>query len=201
MPSIWSQISKKMSMKIPCNFQVRTAGSYATVQTDLWRWPKAPQCLEASALKTSGRQSNTVRTLRQASPICTQSWISIVDTVWEVSARRPDDVATRPDDVQHSRIFQVSFTTAERRYSQDCLDTQLSHPDVDLIRIELCYFRKAVAVNRPNGRATSSGRISGFLEDFCACLSVFIINLFSSIGLRQNWCRWKAKKKSYNLKI
>jgi hypothetical protein len=58
-------------------------------------------------LKTFGRQGNTVLTLGQASPISTWSWIS-VDTVWEVSARRPDDVATRPDDVQHFKIFQCS---------------------------------------------------------------------------------------------
>jgi hypothetical protein len=42
---------------------------------------RAPQCLEASTLKMSRRQSNTVQTLGQASPISTQSWIS-VDTVW-----------------------------------------------------------------------------------------------------------------------
>jgi hypothetical protein len=37
--------------------------------------------------------------LGQASPISTRSWISVVDTVWEVSASRSDDVATRPDAV------------------------------------------------------------------------------------------------------
>jgi len=67
--------------------------------------PDTLQCLEASALKMSGRQSNTVRTLGQASPISTQSWISAVDTVWEVSARRLEDVAACPDAVQLFRIF------------------------------------------------------------------------------------------------
>jgi len=69
----------------------------------------APQCLEASSLKTSGRQNNTVRTIGQASPISTQSWISAVDTVWKVSARRPDDMATRSDAVQLFRIFWTSI--------------------------------------------------------------------------------------------
>jgi hypothetical protein len=55
-----------------------------------------PVCLEASALKTSGRHSNTIWTLGQASPISTRSWIS-VDTIWEGSTRRPNNVATRPD--------------------------------------------------------------------------------------------------------
>jgi hypothetical protein len=93
-------------MKIPCNFKVRSTGSCETVRTGLWRRPDAPQCLEASALQPSGRPSNTVQTLSQATPSSTQSWIS-VDTVCEVSARRPDDVATRLDATQYSKIFWV----------------------------------------------------------------------------------------------
>jgi hypothetical protein len=71
--------------------------------------PDAPQCLEASALKTSGSQSNTVWTLGQDSPISTWNWISAVDTVWKVFARRSDDVATRPDAVQHFKYSSVPF--------------------------------------------------------------------------------------------
>ncbi|XP_062154805.1 uncharacterized protein LOC133862904 isoform X1 [Alnus glutinosa] len=35
MPCVWSQVSKKMSMKIPCNFQVKKIRSYAIVRTSL----------------------------------------------------------------------------------------------------------------------------------------------------------------------
>jgi hypothetical protein len=83
-----------MSMKIPCIFQVISIGSCATVRTSLWRHSDTPQCLEASRLKTSGHKSNTVQTLGQASPISTRSCI-LVDTIWKVSTRRLDDVATR----------------------------------------------------------------------------------------------------------
>jgi len=153
-------------MKIPCNFQVRTASSCATVLTGLWRRPDAPQCLEASTLKTSERQSNTVWTLGQAFPISTRNWISAVNIVWEVSARRPDDVATHPDDVQHSRIFRVSFTSAERRYRENCQDTQPSHLDVDLLWEELRYFGKTVAVDRPDARSSRSDALQYFDHNF-----------------------------------
>lgn len=55
----------------------KLANSCATIRTGLWRHPDAPQCLEVSTLKTSGRQGNTVRMLGQASPISTRSWISV----------------------------------------------------------------------------------------------------------------------------
>jgi hypothetical protein len=48
---------------------------------------------------------------RQVNQYSTRSWISEVDTVWEVSASRQDDVATRPADVQYFRIFQSSVQT------------------------------------------------------------------------------------------
>jgi hypothetical protein len=79
---------------------------------------RCPQFLEALALKTSELQSNTVWMLGQASSISTRSWIS-VDTVWEVFARCPHDMATSPDTTQCSRISWVSFTDAERSDSED----------------------------------------------------------------------------------
>jgi hypothetical protein len=80
----------------------------------------------------------------------TQSWISAVDIVWEVSARCPDDMATRPDEVQHSRIFWVSFMSTKRRYNEDRPDARPRRPNVDLLWEELHYFGKVVAVNRPD---------------------------------------------------
>jgi hypothetical protein len=165
-PMYRSQVSKKMSMKIPYNFKARTASSRATVRKGLWRCPDALQYLEASALKTFRRQSNTVRTLGQASPISTQSWILAVDTVWEVSARRLDNVTTRPDDVQHSRIFRVSFTSAQWRYSEDCPDARPSRLNVDLLWEELRYFGKPVAVDRPDAWSSLPDALQYFDHNF-----------------------------------
>jgi hypothetical protein len=94
--------------------------------------PDTPQCPEALALKTSGRQSNTVRTLGQASLISTQSWIS-VDTIRKVSVRRPNGMATRPDATQRSRIFQVSFTNVEMSDNENHSDARPSRPDMVLL--------------------------------------------------------------------
>jgi hypothetical protein len=44
---------------------------------------RTPRNVYQIAFKTSGCQSNIVRTLGQASLISTQNWISVVNTIWE----------------------------------------------------------------------------------------------------------------------
>jgi hypothetical protein len=100
-------------------------------------------------LQPSGRPNNTIRTLGQATPSLTWSWI-LVDTIWEVSARRPDDVATCPNTTQHSKIFWVSFIDAKRSDSEDRLD-------VVLFWEELRYSGKAVVEDRRDKGKLPSG--------------------------------------------
>jgi hypothetical protein len=107
----------------------------------------ALQCLEASALQLSGRPSYTIRTLGQATPSSTRSWISD-NTIWEGSARSLDDMATRQDATQWSRIFWVSFMDAERSDSIDSPDARSSSSNAVLFWKELRYFGKAVAEDR-----------------------------------------------------
>jgi hypothetical protein len=53
-------------------------------------------------------------------------------------------VTTRPDAIQRSRIFRISFTGVERSDSDDRSDARPSHLDVVLLLEESHYFGKAV---------------------------------------------------------
>jgi hypothetical protein len=93
------------------------------------------QALEGVQMPCSVIQINIedVRTSEQHCPdarsikYSTRRWISEVDTVWEVSARLPDDVET------------VSFE-CEKDFSEDRPDARSSRLEVNPIKIELRCF-------------------------------------------------------------
>jgi hypothetical protein len=88
-------------------------------------------------MKMSGRQSNTVGALSQS--VSTRSWISEVDTIWKVSASRPDDVATLSTMSSSSEYSRVPFERG-KDFREDHPDARSSHPDVNLIKMELRCF-------------------------------------------------------------
>jgi hypothetical protein len=87
--------------------------------------------------------------LGQATSSSTRIWI-LEDTIWEGSARHPDDVVTCPNATQSFEIFQVSFTDVKRSDSIDRSDARSSRPDVVLFWEEYRYFGKAVVEDRPD---------------------------------------------------
>jgi hypothetical protein len=120
MPCVWSQVSKKMSMKIPYNFSRQNNRFLCNRPDRSLKASGRPAVSRSFSVEErpdiratpSGRQSNTARNLGQASPNSTQSWISEVDTIWKVYARHPDDVATRPNAVSSiSEYFGLPFRT------------------------------------------------------------------------------------------
>jgi len=119
-------------------------------------------CLDRP-LKASGRPSVSrsfsfvaVWTLGQATPSLTWSWIS-VDTIWEVSAIRPNDVVTYLDATQCFRIIWVSFTDAERSDNENRPDARSSRLNMVLFWEELLYSRKAVTEDCLDDGKFSSG--------------------------------------------
>jgi len=145
--------------------QVNWTGSCATVRTDLWRRPDAPQCpTDKHWLRSDVRAIPSRRSVNQYS---TRSLFSKIDTVWEVSVFRPDDLASRPDDVhylqavwttqKHVRTIynnsdnsRISFEHG-KDFNEDHLDDRSSRLDALLIRIRYAQFLKDIAETRPDG--------------------------------------------------
>jgi len=65
MPCVWSQVSKKMPMKIPCNSKSEQP---VPMQPSGWAFEgvRTPLRVQQITMKTSGHQSNTVRMLGQS---------------------------------------------------------------------------------------------------------------------------------------
>jgi hypothetical protein len=141
-------------MKISCNFQVRTVGSCATVWAGLWRRSDAPQCpTDKHWRRPEVRATPSGHSVNQYS---TRSLFSEIHIVWKVSAIRPDDSASRPDDVhylqavrttgQHVQTISSNSDNSKcpfergKDFSEDRPDAWSSRPDANLIRIELRYF-------------------------------------------------------------
>jgi hypothetical protein len=118
--------------------------------------PTVSKSLSVEDVRTSDQHRLDARSSFSNS---TRSWISAVDIVWEVSARRLDDV-------QHSRIFRVSFMSSKRRYSEDRPNARPRHMDVDLLWEELRYFGKAVAVNCPDSWSSRPDALQYFDHNF-----------------------------------
>jgi hypothetical protein len=128
-----------MSMKSPCKFHAKSTGSYATLQTSLWRHPDAPQCLADYV--------EDVRTTEQHLPDATSITIqhgvgfqklTLLGKSLQVVRMTWQHVRTL------SSISEYSSVPFEHR-NEDRLNSRPSRPDVDLIRIELRSFWKAIA--------------------------------------------------------
>jgi hypothetical protein len=112
-------------------------------------------------MKTSRRQSNTVRTLGQSlfnTKLDFRIW-HWLGCLCKPSGRH-GNMSGRCPAFQNILVFRSNAT---RSYSEDCPDPQSSHPDVDLIKIELHCFWKDIAENRldvanfrPDARQTES---------------------------------------------
>jgi hypothetical protein len=157
-----SQASRRYPWSVHCKNQDKSTGSCTTVQTGLWKRPDTPQCLTDKHWRHPDvRATPSERSVNQYS---TKSLFSEVDTVWEVPEIRPDDKATRTDDVQSLQSIRttrqyvrtISCNSDNSRipfergkdFSEDRPDAWSSRPDVNLIKIELRGFWKDIAENR-----------------------------------------------------
>jgi hypothetical protein len=172
-----SQASRRYLWSVHCKNQDKSASSCATIRTGLWRSLDAPQCLtDKHWRRPDVRTTPSGLSVNQYS---TRSLFSEVDIVWEVSAIRPDDVATRSDDVQSLQAAQttrkhvrtISSNSNNSRFlfergkdfNEDRSDAWSRRPDANLIKIELRGFWKDITENRldeanfrPDARQTES---------------------------------------------
>jgi len=129
-----------MSMKSPCKFQAKSIGSFATVQTSLWRRSDTPQC--------PADYVEDVWTIEQHRPdarsISIQHRVGFQKSTLLGSLCKPSERCGNTS--RHCPAFQnilVFNSNRERSYSED-------RPDVDLIWIELHCFWKDIAEDRPD---------------------------------------------------
>jgi len=136
--------------------QDKSVSSCETVRTSLWRRPNAPHC----PTNKHWRRPDVRATPSEPSvnKYSTRSLFSEIDTVWEVSAIRPDDSATHPDDVQYLQTVRTTWQHVQmissksnnsrfpfkcgKDFKKDRLDARSSCPNANLIQIELrCFWR------------------------------------------------------------
>jgi hypothetical protein len=73
--------------------------------------PRSVLQINIEDVRTSEQHHPDVRAIppgRSINQYSTRSLFSEIDTVWEASAIRPDDSATRPDDVQYLQTVQTT---------------------------------------------------------------------------------------------
>jgi len=109
------------------------------------------------------------------------------------SVRTTDNTVRTPFRVKE----EIGFLSQTRIKNSNRPNSLQIHPDD-----HLCREPSDGSNKYPSGRAWQHHPDAlQFLGRFCTCLIIFTITLYLSIGLRQNWCRWKANKKWYNLTI
>jgi len=188
-------------MKILHKIPLRQVGSHATVRMGHWRRLDSPKCREAYA-------SASVQTIGQHRPDARSSfpspssiWISKKTLIGKVFCNHLDVWAT-PSGC--SLVFQKilvflywcgkGITAMTVRTLGQHIWTRSWYGKLSTLFWKgSCSWPSRCSV-KPSGRPSVFG-------GFCARLSIFIITVFSCIGLRRNWCRWKSNKKCYNSNI
>jgi hypothetical protein len=165
-----SQASRSYPWTVLCKNQVNWTGSCATVRTSLRRLPDAPQCsTDKHWRRPDVRATPSGRSVNQYS---TRSLFLEINTDWEVPVFRPDDSASRPDDVhylqavwttrQHVRTIYSNSDNSRIPFERG-KDFSEDRPNAHQIRIRYALFLKDIAETRPDeanfrldGRQTES---------------------------------------------